>query len=273
MKLTNLGRPINQEYFPNVMIVVVSIITIASGSVYSIISGEVVTYAMIFGFAMGVSVFLCWAISREIDPDNDYSAFVQLPITIWGMLYYGIPNIFAILLILHLMRIVTRSSGLHATWFESIVWFLFGSTLLYLGDYIAGLAMGAAFILDGLLKNPLKRHLYFGAASVLLTIIWSYMSGHLSFLQNINSWEIITAAVVTFAFIPVILSSGNPVSLLDTEDETFDGRRVQSAQLLLLLTAIGYMVFVGQDGLKLTYPLWTVLIGVTGYRYYKKIKK
>lgn len=273
MKLTNLGRPINQEYFPNVMIVFVSIITIASGSLYAVFTGEVITYAVIFGFAMGVSVFLGWAISREIDPDNDYSAFVQLPLTIWGMLFYSISNIFVLLLILHLLRIVTRSSGLHATWFESIVWFLFGSTLVYLGDYIAGFAMGAAFLLDGFMKDPLKRHLYFGAAAIVLTLVWSLMTGHVNFLHNVNLWEIITAAVTVIAFIPIIMGSSHIVSLVDTEDEKFDGGRVQSAQLLLLLTAIGYMVFVGNDGLKLTYPLWTVLIGVTGYRYYKKIKK
>jgi hypothetical protein len=273
LKLTNLGRSISQEHFPNVLIVFVSIITIASGSVYSVLSGEVITFAVIFGFALGVAVFLCWAISREIDPDNDYSAFVQMPLTIWGMLYYGIPNIFAILFILHLMRIVTRSSGLHATWFESIVWFLFGSTLLYLGDYVAGLAMAAAFLLDGFLKEPLKRHRYFGAAALILTIVWTFVDGKVVFLENIAAWELICAGIITFAFILVIMGSSDPVSLLDTEDEKFDGRRIQSAQILLLLTTIGYMVFVGHEGLKLTYPLWTVLIGLTGYWYYKKVKK
>jgi hypothetical protein len=255
------------------MIVVVSIITIASGSMYSIIVGENITYAVIFGFAMGVSVFLAWALSREIDPDNDYSAFVQMPFTIWAMLYYGIPNIFAILFILHLLRIVNRSSGLSATWFETVVWFLFGCTLLYLGDYIAGLAMAAAFLLDGLLRNPVKRHLYFSAASLILTIVWFYRTGHFTFMENIAMWEMISAGVITLAFIPVIIGSSDPVSFLDTGDEKCDGRRFQSAQILLLFTAIAYMVLVGHDALRLTTPLWTVLIGVTGYRYYKMMFK
>src|SRR5690606_4720292 len=112
-----------------------------------------------------------------------------------------------LLLFLHLLRMVTRSSGMHATWFESVVWFLFGSTMVYLGDYVAGFAMAAAFILDGTLKAPLKRHLYFGLAALIFTAVWSVFRGQFAILQNISSWEMISAAVITIAFIPVVVGT------------------------------------------------------------------
>ena len=273
MKLTRLGRPIDQEYFPNVLIVVVTIITIASGSVYYVIAGEQVTFVVLYGFAMGIAVFLGWAISREIDPDNDFSAFVQMPFTIWGMLYYGVPNIFVMLFLLHMLRIITRSSGYNATWFESVVWFLLGATLVLIEDYVAGLAMAGAFILDGTLRNPLRRHLYFGVASVIWVAVMVFMKGHFLIMQSISTWEIISAGIITIAFIPVMISSGAPVSMVDTEEEKCDGSRIRASQLLLLLTAIAYMVLVGKEGLQYNYPLWTILLGVSGYWYYKKFFK
>ncbi len=273
MKFSNLGRPIDQEYFPNVAVVVVTIITIASGTVYKILTDENITFALIFGFLLGVNIFLTWALSREIDPDNDFSAFVQIPFTIWGMLYFEIPNLFLMLLALMSFRILNRTTGLKATWFDTILWFVVGCTMVYAGDWLAGILVGAAYILDGTLSNPLRRNVYFGISAILFALVYLFFTGSIEILKNIYTWQWVSAVIATIIYLPVLLNSRPPASECDNTYDKVPLDRLKSVQILTLVMAVSYPVFVGEEGLKLTYPFWTMMIGVGLYYLYKRFKK
>ena len=273
MKFSNLGRPIDQEFFPNVAIVVVTIITIASGTVFKVITDENISFSLIFGFLLGVNVFLTWALSREIDPDNDFSAFVQMPITIWGMLYFEIPNLFLMLLALMSLRTLNRTTGLKSTWFDTILWFIVGCIMIYVGDWLAGALLGAAYILDGMLSNPLRRNLYFGIAALIFALVYFFIAGSVEFMKNVQTWQWIAVIISVLIYLPVILNSTPPVSECDNTYDKVPLDRLKAAQVLPLLIAVCYMLLVGEEGLKLTYPFWAMMLGVGLYNIYKKFKK
>ena len=273
MKFSNLGRPIDQEFFPNVAIVVVTIITIASGTVFKVITDENISFSLIFGFLLGVNVFLTWALCREIDPDNDFSAFVQIPFTIWGMLYFEIPNRFLMLLDLMCFRTLNRTTGLKSTWFDTILWFVVGCTMVYVGDWLAGVLLGAAYILDGILSNPLRRNLYFGIAAVMFALVYLFMTGSIEFMKNVYTWQWVSAIVAAGIYLPVILNSKPPVSECDNTYDKVPFDRLKAVQVLTLAISVCYLVFVGEEGLKLTYPFWTMILGVRLFNIYKMFKK
>lgn len=273
MKFSNLGRPIDQEFFPNVAIVVVTIITIASGTVFKVITDENISFSLIFGFLLGVNVFLTWALCREIDPDNDFSAFVQIPFTIWGMLYFEIPNLFLMLLALMSLRTLNRTTGLKSTWFDTILWFVVGCTMVYVGDWLAGILVGAAYILDGILSNPLRRNLYFGIAAVLFSLGYLFISGSVEPMKNVQTWQWIAVIAVVLIYLPVIFNFKPPVSECDNTYDKVSLDRLKAAQILTPVISILYMVLVGEEGLKLTYPFWAMILGVGLFNIYMKFKK
>ncbi|HLT24036.1 MAG TPA: hypothetical protein VK004_02825, partial [Ignavibacteria bacterium] len=228
-----------------------------------------------FGFLLGAAIFLTWAICREIDPDYDYSAFVHIPFTIAAMIAYGVPNVFFLLLLLHFCRMVNRSSGYHATWFESIIWFVVGGVMVFIGDIVAGYTMAAAYIADGLMKEPLKRHLYFGVCSFVLATVYlilRIMQKGIVPLQNVEMWEIITAVIIAVIYIPVIIMTKQIHCKCDGGQD-FDSARVRILQVLVLFAGVGYVFMEGRSGIQLSSPLWTAMLGIALYRYYSKLKK
>jgi hypothetical protein len=275
LKLSRLGRPLSQDYPTNIAIVVIAVVAIAAGSLYKVLVEDNITFGVMFGFLLGATIFLTWAICREIDPDNDYSAFVHIPFTVAGMITFGVPNVFFLLLFLHLCRMVNRSSGYHATWFESIIWFVVGGVMVFIGDIVAGYVMAAAYIADGTMRNPLKRHLYFGVSSFVLATVYlilRIMQKGIVPLQNVEMWEIITAVIIALIYFPVILRTKQIKCKCDG-GEDFDAARVKVIQMLVLFAGAGYIILEGRSGVQLSYPLWTAILGIALFMYYSKLKK
>lgn len=105
-----LGRMIDFNYKPNKLILLFSSLTV--------LLGWGVTGNLLSGVYIGVSVFLTWALTREVDPKHDYSALVAATFSLLNLFQYESFQLLDIAWILLFMRLVNRLSGKIPTTFD-----------------------------------------------------------------------------------------------------------------------------------------------------------
>jgi len=87
-KISSIGRPLDFKYKTNKAIVIITTITIIIGIALSITNQLKMPNLIFTGVSFGITFFISWAISREIDPDNPISAFIGL-IPLFIILFFG----------------------------------------------------------------------------------------------------------------------------------------------------------------------------------------
>ncbi|HRF98489.1 MAG TPA: hypothetical protein PLZ51_24950, partial [Aggregatilineales bacterium] len=92
--------------------------------------------AVMAGCNGGASAMLAWVLAREIDPDNDYSAFIALALATLGA-FIATPNIWALGGGVILLRIVNHIVGYSAKLLDGGVAIGIGiATMLVTGAWI-----------------------------------------------------------------------------------------------------------------------------------------
>ena len=128
------------------------------GLVFSLYKGVEFLPALQNALVFLLAVFGCWALARELLPDDQPAAFVSMALGFLVCLALLTPGLLVLFTTLGLVRVVNRSTGLEARTSDSIV-----VTLLVIGSVYTSQspwigAVGAvAFFLDGVLKSPQKK--------------------------------------------------------------------------------------------------------------------
>jgi len=122
-------------------------------------------------------VYGSWALARELDPDNSMSAFVSVAAGILAALTVNLPGVLIVFTTLALVRMVNRSSGKAFGKPDSIITVALTLLVMYATDSpVFGLVAGMAFLLDGSLKEPLRRQWLFAFLCFGGTVV--YMVDH-----------------------------------------------------------------------------------------------
>jgi hypothetical protein len=109
-----------------------------------------------------LAVFACWAVARELLPDDQPAAFVSMANGFMVCLAFLTPGLLVLFTTLGLVRVVNRSTGLEARTSDAmivtllVIWSIYASQSPWIG------AVGAiAFFLDGVLHSPQKKQWLF----------------------------------------------------------------------------------------------------------------
>lgn len=200
------------------------------------------------GASLGLSVFLAWALTRELDPDHPGSALVAAVLAGLGGYSTGL---FVLLLA---MRLVNRSPGTPARLLDSLLIL----ALAWARPQAAWLA-AAAFLLDATLEKPLKRHLVFAALALVLMARGSDLSGA-------PSQELTWGLILCLSFLSICIEGERPQSKGDADGQTLLASRVLAAQLLTVLCALLTTWWWQQAGVYGWWPLWSGLVSVVCWR-------
>src|SRR5665647_1886883 len=74
-RLSSITRSIDLNYPTNRIIVEITLLFLLGTAGFQLILGKAISSALYSGLIAGASVFLAWAFARELDPDNELSAF------------------------------------------------------------------------------------------------------------------------------------------------------------------------------------------------------
>jgi hypothetical protein len=205
-------------------------------------------------------------LGRELDPDNDFSAFVGAGLVLIAFLLSDMPSLLVILWLLVVLRIVNRTVGLPAKPLDSLGVLGLGAWLAWQGYWMTGLITAFAFLLDGLLSPPLRSHLFVSGLAFVTTVALFIFHGGLAMESGSNMLVVVFSIVLAGLFLPVIATTRKVEALGDATGEVLNPKRVRAAQVVALLTALLFAWWAGASGLITLLPLWAAMIGVGLYR-------
>jgi len=269
--ITVLGRSLAPRYPTNLAIGALSLVVGAAGTVANLLSDVELLESVLWGIGAGLSVFLTWALGRELDSAHDLSAFVGAGLMIVAMPFFDLPTLMVILWLVVVVRMVNRTVGLPATLLDSLALLGLGGWLTWQGHWIVGLVTSTAFLLDGLLTNPLRYHLVLSGLAFAGTVALSVFRGDVAMESGPTMPVIISSVVMAGLFLVVVGTSREVCAVGDATGERLDARRVQAAQLLALLAALLYAWWDGVAGVEALCPLWAAMVGVALYRLVRQV--
>jgi hypothetical protein len=264
--VTSLSRPLDISYFTNKLILMLTPLLGIIAGVVALVRGDDLLQAGASGLMMGVAVFFAWVLGREVDPDYDYSAFLAVGVVFVGMLIIA-PNRIDWLGMVGLMvvlRMVNRIVGAPCTIGDTlIVVILSGLVMLFaIGWYIV-LVMAFALILDGLLEQPIRRHLVLGVVVLVVSIVGIVLMER-DFDFIVPNVPTLLWAGLAFAY-ALALQHTRTIRCQTDRGGAVSVRRVQATMILPLLAG-AFALFVAPDTLIALLPVWSVLVAVPVYR-------
>ncbi|MCQ1536638.1 hypothetical protein FTO70_13360 [Methanosarcina sp. KYL-1] len=282
-RLSSITRSIDLSYPTNRAIAVISLLFLFGIAYFQLFSGKPVSVALVSGFRAGFSVFFAWALAREIDPDNELSAFAAAFMACLFFLYFlspffpspflPSPGLLALFLFLLSIRIINRSTGLPAKLSDSVGVLLLSGWLSLQESWIFGLIAALAFFLDGFLPGPNRNHRVFSGAAFLISLFALSGAGAAGTVEVAGGKEVIfgdagmLVLAASFLFLPHIFFSRKIRTKGDLSGSPLTPIRVQAAQLSSLAGALLLAGLEGWWGIEVLMPFWGALIGVPIYGY------
>lgn len=238
--------------------------------VYTLLTGGDFGTAVMAGIQAGASALLAWVLAREIDPDNDYSAFVALGIATLGA-FIAAPNIWALGGAVVLIRIINHIVGYPAKITDSIIAIAIGmATMLVTGAWIFGVVVAVAFMLDALLpKAPNFQWGMVLAMLVLMLPTWNYLNVQLT--NPPQNWLVVVLGISAL-FVGHILTTRHFTTKCDATQAPVVPIRIRAGMGFFVGMALLFAPVYGDSGVYALMPLWSAFVGVMIFRGIKLIK-
>ncbi|WP_319508647.1 hypothetical protein [uncultured Methanolobus sp.] len=263
-KITTVGRSLNFDYFSNKWITIIAVLTFIIITLFNAARGETNYANLITGVRAGLLVFLLWAISRELDPDKDWGAFVTVSLALAFMIIFEVPHILPFVWFLLILRILNHSSGMPAGIMDSFLIAIIGMILTYYMSRIYGILTAVGFILDNRLNDPAKYHLSIGILMLIVSVIIYVENGGITFTNSSES--ILFVVFGTLLFLPAIIRPGKLESVGDRTNEPLDPTRIKMARIMGILVFFGIGVIPADLNTVLAPFIFCIFAGTGIYR-------
>ncbi len=259
-----LGRPLDIHYTPNKVIIILLSLVLIIQTGWSFYQGSSLMNSFIIGFIQLLLVFLCWAIGRELDPDHDYSAFLGIPL-LFVVTVHGNGNIFVLFWFLISLRMINQITGKKITSTDVSMFLIL--------SFIATILSSALLILPLSILIIMVIALFTRDYTGYLILTFPLLPTILLFSLIIpQPFTLITPSVYTLGLITsaslllflVIFTTKTLSSTCDDPTKPLSVKRVQSAQLFALLSAMSISMLHG--GINFIFPVWAAFIGLGIYR-------
>ena len=263
-EITTVGRSLNFDYFSNKLITIIAVLTFIIITLFNAARGEANYTNLITGLRAGLLVFLLWAISRELDPDKEWGAFVTVSLALTFIVVFEIPTILPFVWFLLILRVINHSSGMAAGIMDSLLTATIGIILAYYMSLIYGILTTAGLIFDTRLNDPAKYHLPMGAFMLIVSAIVYVENGGITFAYSYES--ILFVVFGTVLFLPAIIWTGKLESVGDRTNEPLDPARIKMARIMGILLFLGMGIAPHEINLALVPFVFCIFAGIGIYR-------
>lgn len=237
---TSIGRPLEMSMRSVRVVLALMPGAAVLGLVLGFVDGEGLTAALERAILFALAVYGCWALARELDPDDTPAAFISLAAGILGISLVREAGVLVVYVTLALVRIVNRSSGLAARPSDSIIVMLATIWLMYSTQSpLFGLVAALAFVMDGSMKEPLRRQWVFGLVCAGATLVYLVDNGvaerQLALPASLFEW-ISLLFILIFALDSLILNKVRSTG--DVTGRSLDSARVRGGMVIGVLAAL-----------------------------------
>lgn len=261
---THIGRPIDLSYLSNRLVVILSVVGAATGFFFA---GDRNPLRAAFDTAM--TVFLVWALTREIHPENTHAATAAAVVGGGLSVWTGDTSLIALAGLMLSARVLVRTTGLWPRLSDILVIGIavgvFARTPL---AWATGMAVAVAFAFDTFLPQPAPAtHLWLAGAVGTAVTLSAVISGALPDDWTAPAWPILAvmAAIGVAAWVAPVLPL---TATADLSDHRLDPRRLQTARRIAIISLAVGVVAGGSPAAPLSYPAWASLASVAASRVF-----
>lgn len=214
-------------------------------------------------FVSGAAVFAAGALAKELDPDRPRSSLFAATLAL--AVAWAAPPLSPIALfwLIGCARFINRATGLRPLLTDTLMLLAVTTFLSWREVPLFGVVFGVLLILDALLPDGRRTHLFLGAAVLLASGAWLFWSDWASTVPP--PWLVITLLTITIAFIPVILNSYHIAAAGDATGQPLISSRTQAGQAIALSAGLFLASWRGINGVALVIGLWAALVGVLSH--------
>jgi len=271
-QISHIGRPVDPRYPTNLAIMVWCAVVGALMFGFRLVTAGDVIQAGVSSFFAGITIFVVWAFAREIDPQEQLSAFVSVVLMTIALFIVDVQyNLLVLFYMMSMSRIVNRSVGLPATLLDSILLLLFTGLVGLAGSWIYAMMGATAFLVDSILPDRDRKNLLFAGLSTVIMIVAFVMQNSTLNATLPTTEFIVSILVTTLIFIPVILNTRQLVVTADITREPLIPIRVQATQVIAVLFGYHVALWQGNQGILEFLPLWLTIAGVALFPLIKPI--
>ena len=265
---SHVARAIDPTYPTNVAISAIS-------PVAGLIAGGITLYngagfgdAILASFLMSIAVLMTWVIGREIDPDNDYSAFVGVVITFLAMLWLSNPMIaiMSIAMLTVAPRFVNRIVGPPPLLTDSIMLLVLAAIIAYGTNWVLVLVVTLVFFLNATMINPVRRD-YIFAGLTLVILVGRILIWGMETAGDVFSLPYIAIMVgIGIFYLLTVLANRHIDSVTDEFGYEVYQERVRAGMIVILAAGLIGALWNGDTGIVWLLPAWSAMLGVSIFR-------
>lgn len=266
-RVTSIGRPVEPKYPTNRAILIVMPIAGVTAGLVILMQGAGLAASAAGALNGFLVVFACWALGRELAPDDNAAAFLGAGLAFMSLWWWPSPSLLLLFTGLALSRIVNRSTGLTARASDSvIVSALVIWTMISLQTPLVGLVGALAFVLDARLAAPNRRQWLFAIACLAAAAVQVWLGvnpGSWARIDPTPQFVVTAATLLTFAILSLTLRTVSSVG--DVGGQALHPSRVRSGMLSVWLLSVVTVLHPG--AIDIAMPLVGVMAGVvlTGF--------
>lgn len=260
--LTALSRPVDFSYPSNVFAVVMSGIGFAIGILLGIADDKNTLDVAWLAVNASLTVFVAWALTRELDPDHNISAGIAAVLGVVGMIIWREPtNLIALYLVLVVMRGFVRTVGVPMRLLD-LAGLVFGAGIVALTNAWLGFTTAAALLLDSILKPANQLARIFGVLAILVTVAVATQTQNFEWDFSADTPILIGVAVISLLYLWSIFTAPPVTSVGDETQQPLDNTRLKTAQILALVSAWAVYLWAGEVSPLLS--LWCAMLAISG---------
>ncbi len=255
----------------NRAIVYLTLATFAAVFIYQLILTVPFIEALGSAGSTALAVFLTWAISREIDPAHDWSAFAGLPFTFAAALFYGSPALITLFFLLLFSRLINGTTGRRATLFDAVTLITL-AVIIFTNSVFIGLPLLAlGFGFEAITVPGHRGKAFFSVLAIIIFIVMLvFFYPEHYFVPGYNLYTG-TAALVTI-FLTILLIAWTKESRVkaDHGNRKLENRRILLGQAVIAIFIIIEFFLKGSIALVMLYPALFAYLGTAVYNLLRR---
>ncbi len=264
-KISALARPIDLNYPTNLLIVLITLGTFLVITIFQFALSTPLLTALGTGATTAIAVFLSWALTREIDPAHDWSAFVPLPITLIAALVLGAPALLTLFFLLLSSRVLNQTTGGQATSFDSFLLIILAVFQIHTATIIPLIFLLFVFSFDAILKHNNPKQGKFAVFTLIATVIIVLVYGSSIFTVNFSLYGVLASIILVLAAITFMLTAQEKDSYGDSNQSVISEKRTVIAKIMIALFIVISLLFLGKIAGTMLYPAISSFVGAAIY--------
>lgn len=261
-----MGRPLDFHYPSNVFVILMSGIGLIAGFGIGVVEDKPSLDLLWMGIVTSVTVFVAWALARELDPDHAFSAGLAAVLALAGMVIWReTTNLLALYLMLGVLRVLVRTVGIPMTLLDMGLLVIGAGLVALTESWLLGLVTAAGLLLDSLLKSPNPPTKLFGGLAAAVTVITAALMQP-DFSPPDDEIVLGAVAAVGVLFLVVIFTAPAPVSVGDITGQPLDESRLKAGRLLALAGAA--LVYFWTGSMITLLALWCAFLAISLVRMF-----